>query len=171
MPMKNLSRTNAAAQARRLQANPALAPQSDEGRREVVDCILRHCIDVEHAARTMTQVLDSAADARSLTAEISAAAAATRVIAFDLPTPCQSCPDGDWVRIDRAGISSVARHDCPRGIALRNRDRKAWNELASTRKLPEFGGDLSRARRPEPKHAEHELPGDADWKQRAGGDG
>lgn len=145
--MKKLSRTEAQSQARRLQSSPMLAPQSDEGRKEIVDCLMRNCLDVEHASRTMTHLLDNATDPRNLTAELRAAAEATRNVPQALPDGCPRCnlePDPitkapRWmahVPGERNGYSCAVRCDCARGrwLARRDQERATQQPMEEPRK-------------------------------------
>jgi hypothetical protein len=138
--MKKLSRTDAQAQARRLQSSPMLAPQSDEGRKEIVDCLLRNCVDVEHAARAMTALLDNCTDPRSLTAELKRAAADTLNMPQSLPDGCERCeilPDPNtgaprWsahVYGEKRGYSCAIRCSCERGQWLERRDQERMAEV------------------------------------------
>jgi hypothetical protein len=162
--MKKLSRTDAQAQGRRLQANPMLAPQSKEGVTEIVDCIMRNCRDVEHAVRTMTAVLDNCTDPRNLTAEIKRAAGEALNVPQALPDGCEVChlePDpltgaARWmahVPGERKGYSCAVRCTCARGQWLSRRDQERSADHL--------------ARKPE---AKHEHPADADWARKAAGD-
>jgi hypothetical protein len=137
--MKTLSRSDAQAQGRRLQASPALAPQSEDGRKEIVDCLLRNCVDVEHARRTMTYLLDNCEDPRNLTAALRSAAESTRNVQQALPDGCDRCrldPDPQtkaprWmahVPEDRGLVSCAVRCDCARGQWLSRRDRERQND-------------------------------------------
>lgn len=132
--MKTLTRDEARVQAKRLQVSPVLAPQSAEGRKEVVDCLMRNCEDIEHAERAMTAALDGCVDPRNFAAELAIAAKGTRKSNIVLPEPCPECPEDDYVPFERNGYSGVGRHNCARGLALRERDRNAWQQLESTRK-------------------------------------
>lgn len=163
--MKKLSRTDAQAQGRRLQANPMLAPQSIEGVKEIVDCIMRNCQDVEHASRTMSQVLDNCRDPRNLTAEIKAAAVETLRIPQAVPGGCEVCrlePDpltgaARWmahVPLERNGYTYAVRCSCARGQWLKRRDQERETEQQC-------------ARQPEGRH---EHPADADVMRIAAGD-
>jgi len=96
--VKKLTRSEAQEQAARLMACPMLAPQSPEGRREIVDSLLRHCVDQAHAERTMTRFLDTAADIRgALTAVLTQTAEETRKGPV-LPDGCPEC----WTGVDPA---------------------------------------------------------------------
>ena len=132
--MSKLTRAEAQKQARRLQSAPMLAPQSDDGRKEIVDCLLRHCADAAHDQRAMTRVLDGTLDPRNLTAEIAAAAAESRSVpVVELPPGCARCTlDPDLItgaaryasHISEPGeLYDVSRRcDCARGRSLASRD-------------------------------------------------
>jgi hypothetical protein len=133
--MKKLNRETARAQAKRLQSSPMLAPQSDDGRKEIIDCLMRNCDDAEHAESTMTQVLDNCDDPRNLTAEIRAAAVATLHRSESVPDGCDVCrlmPDpltgaARWmahVPFERNGYSYAVRCNCERGRWLKRRDHE-----------------------------------------------
>jgi hypothetical protein len=133
--MKNLIRPDATKEAKRLQACPALAPQSDEGRKEIVDCLMRHCEDYGHASRTMTHVLDNCPEPRNLLAEIKAAAVETLHMPESVPDGCDHCrlePDPithkpRWmahVPGERNGYSMAVRCACARGKWLLRRDQE-----------------------------------------------
>jgi hypothetical protein len=116
---KRLARHDAKRQAARIDACPALAPQTDEGRNEVTECLMRNCQDAEHARLVVTRLLDDVLECQNLTAEIAIIAQATRK-QDPLPPGCNRCkgepfiggPDGLWTRCT-----------CARGQALRARDR------------------------------------------------
>ena len=128
-----LTRQDAQQQAKRLQSCPMLAPQSDEGRKEIVDCLMRHCQSAEHAQAVMTQFLDEAIHVQGpVTAWLAASARQTRK-SDQAPTGCARCwlgPDFNtgevrWaahVSTDRDGISFAMRCDCERGQWLKIRD-------------------------------------------------
>lgn len=126
-----LSREHAAKQAKRLQANAMLIPQSPEGKTEIVECLIRHCDSPEHAERTMTELLDGARDPRNITAEIAEAARLTRKGA-PLPAGCERCryTDADTGQVEyrphvsgtRSGYDFAERCGCARGLALAARD-------------------------------------------------
>ena len=130
--MTKLTRDHARRQANRLQACPMLAPQSDEGKREVVDCLMRHCQSAEHAETVMTQFLDGALHVQNSIAELAAIAHASRQ--NDQPPPgCDLCylgPDfstGEvrWaahVSVDRNGLAFARRCSCARGQYLNAAD-------------------------------------------------
>lgn len=138
-----ITRESAQKQAKRLMACPALAPQSDEGKREVVDCLMRHCQSPEHAAEVMTAFLDTAIDPRNITAELASIARQSR-LDDALPTGCPACtlePDeatgapryASHVTGERNGYDIAARCKCPRGISLKERDRKRDADEAAER--------------------------------------
>jgi hypothetical protein len=155
--MKKLTRNDAQAQARRLQSSPMLAPQSAEGRTEIVECILRHCADVEHAARAMTHVLDNCTDPRNLTAEIRSAAETTANTPQTLPPGCEACrlePDPmtgaeRWMAHipgERNGYSCAVRCTCERGDWLLRRDeeKRAIDPGVRQPRRPVLSQDLMR---------------------------
>lgn len=141
--MKTLTRDEAREQAKRLQSSPAIAPQSKEGRQEIVDCLMRNCDDAEHAERAMTQLIDTCKDPRNITAELAGAASSTRKSTQPLPGPCAECPEGDWIPCERNGYTGVRRCNCNRGVALIARDRAVWAEMESTRPKPANGAKLN----------------------------
>lgn len=133
VPPERMKISEAAAkkQAKRLMANPMLAPQSPEGQLEIMNCLMRHCESPEHAERTMTELLDGTRDPRNITAEIAAAARLTRKGAA-LPAGCDRCryTDVDTGQVQyyahvsgtRNGYDYAERCGCARGRALRHLD-------------------------------------------------
>jgi hypothetical protein len=128
-----LTRQDAQKQAKRLQACPMLAPQTDEGRKEIVDCLMRHCQSAEHAETVMTRFLDEALHVNgAVTAWLAATAGQTRQA--DQPPPgCRQCwlgPDlstGEvrWaahISVQRGEYSFATRCDCERGQWLQRCD-------------------------------------------------
>lgn len=78
-------------QVLRLMANPMLAPQTDEGTREVIDCLMRNCAAEADCLATVTAFLDFAVNPRNITAELASIARKNRRL--------------DWTGLgDRAGI-------------------------------------------------------------------
>jgi len=132
--MQKLTREYARAQVQRLLANPMIAPQSDEGAREIIDCLMRHCETAEHAQATMTIFLDQTPEPRNVTAEL--ASAAQRALNGPiLPPGCEACAYKDpltgvtlyysHLAIDGAGkYSAVVRCTCARGKLLQAADRQ-----------------------------------------------
>jgi hypothetical protein len=140
--MKQLTRDFARAQGKRLQASPMMAPQSKEGVREIVDCLMRHCQSEEHAERTITAFLDGATEPKNLTAELAAIARRSQ-IPDQLPAGCPRCflgPDVDSGEVRwaahvpgvRGGYSVALRCECERGewLAAKDQERKAANPPA-----------------------------------------
>jgi hypothetical protein len=136
-----LTRKEAQQQAKRIAANPMLIPQTDDGAKELVDCLIRHCANTDHAERAMTAFLDGARDPKNLTAELAACAAATRQ-ADSLPPGCERCryedPETGETRY-RSHLSRTVRgYDvsqrctCERGQALAAGDRRRDEELRKT---------------------------------------
>lgn len=157
---KRLARHDAKRQAARIDACPALAPQTDEGRNEVTECLMRNCQDAEHARLVVTRLLDDVLECQNLTAEIAIIAQATRK-QDPLPPGCNRCkgepfiggPDGLWTRCT-----------CARGQALRARDRSlddprpaeptaASVERDGSAAAPSKSKDRGRKRGPKPDHA------------------
>lgn len=141
-----ITRESAQKQAKRLMACPALAPQSTEGKQEVVDCLMRHCQSPEHAAEVMTAFLDTAIDPRNITAELASIARQSRQDDA-LPVGCGLCtlaPDmhtgapryAAHVPVTRNGYDFAIRCACERGRVLKSRDCKRALEQART---PERG--------------------------------
>ncbi len=136
--LMTLTRELARKEAARLQASPMLAPQSDEGRREIVDCLMRHCTDEEHARAVMTELLDSVERPQSITAEI--ATIARKTLHRDCPPPgCHLCCMGEdpitgavrWashVSVDVRGYPCARRCTCQRGRWLADCDRQQQPE-------------------------------------------
>lgn len=128
-----LTREQAAKQAKRLQANALLIPQSPEGKTEIIECLIRHCDSPEHAERTMTELLDGAKDPRNITAEIAEAARLTRK-GPGLPEGCDRCRVTDpftgevkylpYLGEFRNGYDRAFRCACARGKALAALDAK-----------------------------------------------
>lgn len=127
-----LTREVAREQAARLQASVMLAPQSDVGRSEIVECLLRNCSDREHAEQTMTLVLDNARDIRNLPAEIASIAQRTRNPGQP-PPGCEQCTLGEdretgarkwlpYVSRDYKGYAFAGRCTCDRGKWLATQD-------------------------------------------------
>ena len=115
-----MTRDQAAKQADRINACPAMAPKTKQGGAEIVDCIMRCCSDEDHARLVVTQLLDTVQRFQSLTAEIAIIAHTTRK-QQPLPEGCDLCHNAYWV--DEPGFLSVfARCTCARGRALRNLD-------------------------------------------------
>lgn len=143
--MTRLTREKAQEQAARLMANPMLAPQSKEGKKEIVDCLLRHCQGEEHAADVMTRFLDTARDPRNLTAEIAAMARETQT-AEEAPAGCFGCEIGEdpntgemrWAshvpRDGKGGISCAVRCECDRGLWFTAKDRERAQAQPEKRK-------------------------------------
>jgi hypothetical protein len=167
--MPKLTRDHARAQAARLQANPILAPQSDAGRTELIDCLMRNCQSSEHCAAAMTALLDGSIEfpreMETTTARLAFCARRLQ-IAETAPAGCDRCylgPDVTTGEIrwyahvpgERNGYTYAARCDCERGKWLAARDRE--------RLATEARGD----RKPV---ARHEHAADADWQKRAAGD-
>jgi len=138
--MTKLTREIARKQAARLQSNPMLAPQSDDGRREIVDLLLRNCQSGEHAEAVMTAFLERARKVENVTAEIATIARATAT-AEQAPAGCERCylgPDVSTGEVRYAahvsrivgGYDVATRCDgiggigCPRGQWLSARDRE-----------------------------------------------
>lgn len=128
-----LTRESARRQAMRLQSSALLAPKSDEGRTEIIDCIMRHCQSAEHAELVMTAVLDGSIDVKNMTAEIAAVAKRTRKAEVP-PNGCERCaidPDintgesrwSPYVSVSRNGCAFARRCDCARGRWLAAADR------------------------------------------------
>jgi hypothetical protein len=142
--MTKFTRSMAQKQAARLQACAMLAPQSDEGRKEVIECLLRHCQSEEHAAETMTKFLDGALHVQNLTAELAALARETQR-QEEPPVGCQECylgPDvstGEvrWaahVGFERDGLWFSHRCSCPRGRWLAAKDAERAQAKPEKRK-------------------------------------
>jgi hypothetical protein len=161
----SINRSDARKQAARLQASPMLQPQTDEGCREIVDCLMRHCQSAEHAAAVMTQVLDSALEVKGpITAWIASIARGSQV-ADQAPAGCEHCylgPDINTGEVrwafhvsitSRYGITSAGRCTCERGRWLAAKDA----ERATTAPV-------------DAKKPKHEHPEDADWAMKAAGD-
>jgi hypothetical protein len=133
-----LTREQARKEGARLQASVMLAPQSDEGRREIVDCLLRNCQDARHAAEVITAVLDDAIRPQNLTAEI--AAIARRCQHPELAPPgCDLCALGEdlgtgamrwapFVSIRIRGYECAQRCTCARGRWLASKDEEREQE-------------------------------------------
>jgi hypothetical protein len=152
--MSKLSRTDAQAQGRRLQSViPSAFPKAtaDEMRAEVVGSLVRNCVDVAHASRTVTMVLDSSPDPKNLIAEIRRCAAETQDRQQILPDGCERClmsPDPNtgaprWsahVYGEKRGYSCAIRCSCERGRWLERRDQE---RMAEVRK-PKPQADLMR---------------------------
>lgn len=159
-----LSRDDARKQGKRLQSCPMLAPQTEEGVKEIIDCLMRNCQSAEHAANVMTQVLDSALEVKGpITAWIASTARQSQ-IADQAPAGCDQCylgPDMDtgevrWayhVPVDIGGYSRAARCCCQRGRWLYARDTQRFAEQ------PE-----------EPRKQRGGLGAAADWAKQAAGD-
>lgn len=157
--MTKLTRDHARRQANRLQACPMLAPQSDEGKREVVDCLMRHCQSAEHSETVMTQFLDGALHVQNSIAELAAIAHATRQ--NDQPPPgCDRCylgPDvftgevrwASFISVDRRdGLSSAHRCSCARGQFLNAADvarQVAQLEQPKAARMTSAGDAMKRA--------------------------
>jgi hypothetical protein len=111
-----MTKDQAKKQAARLMANPALSPQSMEGKREIVDCLLRHCGSEAHAAKVITEFLDTATDARNVTAEL--ATIAHRVGDPARPAPrlgfagCVKCDFTGWKRYEKNGYTFGTPCEC-----------------------------------------------------------
>jgi len=139
-----LTREQAQRVAARIAAAPALLPQTAEGRTELVDAILRHCSDADHAKNVMTEVLDGALKPVNLVAEIAMIAGRTR--RPDQPPPgCQQCDVGEdittgatrwspFVHVQIRGYSAARRCDCARGRWLAARDQE--RQLGETPQMP-----------------------------------
>ncbi len=129
-----LTRDEARREAARLQSAVAIAPQSDIGRTEIIDTLLRHCANGAHAAATITFVLSNVRDIKNLPAEIVAAAYVTRQP--ETPPPgCERCSLGTaadtgepvwapFISFDRAGCSFATRCSCKRGQWLAEQARR-----------------------------------------------
>ncbi len=141
--MAKITRDEAKKQVKRLLSSPMLAPQSKEGGEEIMDCLLRHCKSPDHAERAMTLFLDTARDPRNLTAELSAAAMATRQEAV-LPDGCDLCAYTDFetkarhyrphVTATVKGYDVARRCTCKRGEYLFASDlRRAAEAAVETR--------------------------------------
>lgn len=128
-----LTRQQAQQQVFRLTANPMLTPQSDDGLKEIVDCLLRHCESIEHAEATMTAFLDSSPNPRNVTAELAAAAKLAKS-GPSLPDGCDLCRYREpltglikyrsHISVVVRGYESSKRCACPRGQALEAADRR-----------------------------------------------
>jgi hypothetical protein len=138
-----LTREYARQQAARLQACPMLVPQSDKGRAEIIDCLLRHCQSAEHSAAVMTQFLDGSLNVRNPVAELATIARATQTT-DQPPAGCDGCYLGTdidtgevrWaahVFVERNDISFARRCLCARGRYLRAADigREKSNSISS----------------------------------------
>ncbi len=138
-----LTREIAREQLARLASSPMLFPQSAEGKIELLDCLMRNCVDAEHCADTMTRLLDDVTDPKSLTAAIAAIAWQTR--RPDQPPPgCEECGLGlnqtsgvmeylPYISVQLGGCSFARRCGCARGRWLAARDYERANRSASDR--------------------------------------
>lgn len=141
-----------------------LAPQTDEGRREIVDCLQRHCQNAEHAAAVMTRVLDSAMEVKGpITAWIAATARDTGA-GERAPDGCWRCeigPDVEtgemrWanhVPTEWKGYTCARRCLCERGKWMAAKDKARASEATRELQGPRTG--MSTA---------------DDWAKRAAGD-
>ena len=118
-------------QAARLDAAPALAPKTQQGRDEVIDCLVRNCRNEDEARRVITAVLDGVCRCQNLTAEIAAIAREIRS-PEQLPPGCAACKVGPglwapFVTTEHPGGFGSARCTCPRGkwLAAHDRNREA----------------------------------------------
>ena len=106
-------------------ANKAMLPPSEDGAREVVACLLRNCVNREHAEAVITRLLDTVPRMQSLTAEIAAIARETRGLfagqAERGPEPCDACRPlgGNYAMRD----GETRRCECARGRWLAGRGR------------------------------------------------
>jgi hypothetical protein len=139
-----------------------LAPQTLEGKKEIVECLLRNCQSEEHAVTVMTRVLDGALRVEGpITAWIASVARQTQT--YDrAPAGCDLCylgPDVTTGEVRWAEHVSVqiGGYDCARRCTC---DRGGW--LAAK--------DLERGAAKPAARARHEHPADADWRKRAAGD-
>jgi hypothetical protein len=57
-----------------LNAAPALAPRTEGGCIEIVDCLMRHCQSDQHAECVITELLETAVRLQNLVAELVAIA-------------------------------------------------------------------------------------------------
>ena len=163
--MTKLTREHARKEGSRLQSCPMLAPQTNEGRREIVDCLMRHCQSEEHATSVMTEFLDTAVNIKgTLTSWLAAIALRTRV-PDDIPPGCDRCylgPDMSTGEVRWAahvsfdlpsGYTASRRCTCDRGRWLSQRD--AERPVAAPIKYPSrIEGDLEQL----------------DWARRAAGE-
>ncbi len=159
-----LERKEAQTQAKRLQSCPMLAPQTDDGRKEIVDCLMRHCQSVEHAVAVMTQVLDDALEVKGpITAWIASIARRTQhaEVAPDGCWRCEIGPDVEtgemrWavhVPTEWKGYTCAGRCSCVRGRWLAGKDQERRRESR--------GGDETRSTG---------MSTADDWAMRAAGD-
>jgi hypothetical protein len=110
---QGLTRGQAQKQASRIDACPALAPKTQEGCTELVETIMRHCQNEEHAKLVITRLLDGVSRVQVLTAEIAAIAHATRK-REPLPLGCKVCNGAPWI----FEPDGAKRCGCARGQAL-----------------------------------------------------
>ena len=146
--MMKLTRQVAQRQAARLQACPMLVPQSDEGRREVVDSLLRNCQSEEHCVAVLTEFLDTALHVQNVTAELAAIARRTQR-SDQAPAGCAQCDLGPdpfsgeqrWAA-HLAEERGARRCECDRGRWLAARE----HERTADSKPRKKGGGLERIR-------------------------
>jgi hypothetical protein len=148
--MQALTREHAQRIAARIAAAPVLLPQTAEGRTELVNALLRHCGDVDHAERTMTEMLDNSPDVHNVVAEL--AIIARRIRTPELAPPgCAVCSLGPdpitgaarwlpYVSMDRGGCAFAGRCTCERGHWLSARDaQREFGEVVPTTGLAMAG--------------------------------
>lgn len=143
--MGKLTRDQARKAMKRIFANPMLAPQSEEGTKEIIDCLIRNCRDQAHAEQTMTVFLDNAKDPRNTTAEIKAAAGVVDKENWENETPpsgCDKCTVTDIngerflahvIRLSSTGIEYAGRCSCVRGRWLASRDLRRAKDAEAAR--------------------------------------
>lgn len=164
--MSKLNRIDAIKQAKRLQSCPMIAPQTDEGRREIVDCLVRHCQSAEHADSVMTRFLDEALKVEGPVTAALANIARQVPSGEEAPAGCERCFSGkNPVTGEKLYAHHVGR-DVPGGYSVAVRcscERGRWLASREQGNGAGAGSDRKPATR-------HEHANDADWAKRAAGD-
>jgi hypothetical protein len=149
-------------QCKRLSSLPSLEPKTKEGKREIIDALLRNCQSNLHVGEVITRFLEHEENPYNVIAALIRIAWETRR-PDEAPPGCDSCALGPdeftgemrwtaWIGKDRSdGISYAVRCCCERGRWLRERD-------------------LLTAKPKAPAKAKHEHKADADWQRMAAGD-
>jgi hypothetical protein len=126
-----------------------LDPKTEDGKRAVVDALMRHCQSNEHVTQVLLQFLETSRDCKNLIAEV--VEIARQTYRDDQPPPgCRRCELGPdertgemrWaphVGVDRDGYSFAVRcpglpgKPCLRGKWFKQRDRQPEEPKASLR--------------------------------------
>lgn len=140
-----ITREEARLQCARLQTVPIISPQTKEAKTEIVNCLMRNCVDQAHAERAMTMVIEDCRDPKNISAELKAAAAATHLVEV-APAGCSLCARGvddasgsplyeNYPRagVGKAGYTFAARCTCVRGrwLVEQGERRKRETERAA----------------------------------------